>query len=45
MAELFPIDQIFDDPPTRRCWPMRFIDVGIPALTPEIGIRAGSTTI
>lgn len=37
MAELFPIDQIFDNPAYPTLLPNAFIDVGIPALTPEIG--------
>ena len=37
MAELFPIDQIFDNPAYPTLLPNAFIEVGIPALTPEIG--------
>jgi predicted deacylase len=37
MAELFPIDQIFDNPAYPTLLANAFIDVGIPALTPEIG--------
>ena len=37
MAELFPIDQIFDNPAYPTLLPNAFINVGIPALTPEIG--------
>jgi predicted deacylase len=37
MAELFPIDQIFDSPAYPTLLANAFIDVGIPALTPEIG--------
>ena len=37
MAELFPIDQIFDNPAYPTLLPNAFIDVGIPALCCEIG--------
>ncbi|HUN98332.1 MAG TPA: succinylglutamate desuccinylase/aspartoacylase family protein [Bradyrhizobium sp.] len=37
MAELFPIDQIFDNPAYPGILPNAFIDAGIPAFTPEIG--------
>ncbi|MGA7318574.1 MAG: succinylglutamate desuccinylase/aspartoacylase family protein [Silvibacterium sp.] len=37
MAELFPIDQIFDNPAYPTLLPNAFINVGIPALTAEIG--------
>jgi predicted deacylase len=37
MAELFPIDQIFDHPAYPTLLANAFINVGIPALTPEIG--------
>lgn len=37
MAELFPIDQIFDNAAYPTLLANAFIDVGIPALTPEIG--------
>ncbi len=37
MAELFPIDQIFDNPAYPTLLANAFIDLGIPALTPEIG--------
>ena len=37
MAELFPIDQIFDNPAYPTLLANAFIDAGIPALTPEIG--------
>ena len=37
MAELFPIDQIFDNPAYPTLLANALIDVGIPALTPEIG--------
>jgi predicted deacylase len=37
MAELFPIDQIFDNPAYPTLLANAFIDVGIPAFTPEIG--------
>jgi len=37
MAELFPIDQIFDNPAYPTLLANAFINVGIPALTPEIG--------
>jgi predicted deacylase len=37
MAELFPIDQIFDNPAYPGLLANALIDVGIPALTPEIG--------
>ena len=37
MAELFPIDQIFDTPAYPGTLANAFIDVGIPAFTPEIG--------
>jgi uncharacterized protein len=37
MAELFPIDQIFDNPAYPGILPNALIDVGIPAFTPEIG--------
>ena len=37
MAELFPIDQIFDNPTYPTLLANAFINVGIPALTPEIG--------
>ena len=37
MAELFPIDQIFDNPAYPTLLANVFINVGIPALTPEIG--------
>jgi predicted deacylase len=37
MAELFPIDQIFDNPAYPTLLANAFINVGIPAITPEIG--------
>src|SRR6516164_8252369 len=37
MAELFPIDHIFDNPAYPTLLANAFINVGIPALTPEIG--------
>ena len=37
MAELFPIDQIFDNPAYPTLLANAFIDAGIPALTPEVG--------
>jgi predicted deacylase len=37
MAELFPIDQIFDNAAYPGLLANAFIDVGIPAFTPEIG--------
>jgi uncharacterized protein len=37
MAKLFPIDQIFDNPAYPTLLANAFIDVGIPALTSEIG--------
>lgn len=37
MAELFPIDQIFDNAAYPTLLANAFINVGIPALTPEIG--------
>jgi uncharacterized protein len=37
MAELFPIGQIFDNPAYPTLLANAFIDVGIPAITPEIG--------
>jgi uncharacterized protein len=37
MAELFPISQIFDNPAYPTLLSNAFINVGIPALTPEIG--------
>src|SRR6185437_15040940 len=37
MAELFPIDQIFDNPAYPTLLANALIKVGIPALTPEIG--------
>jgi len=37
MAELFPIDQIFDNAAYPGILPNAFIDAGIPAFTPEIG--------
>jgi predicted deacylase len=37
MAELFPIDQIFDNPAYPTLLPNAFINVGIPAFTSEIG--------
>lgn len=37
MAELFPIDQIFDNPAYPTILANAFIDAGIPAFTPEIG--------
>ena len=37
MAELFPIDQIFDNPAYPGLLASAFIDAGIPAFTPEIG--------
>jgi len=37
MAELYPIDQIFDNPAYPALLANAFIDVGIPAFTPEIG--------
>ena len=37
MAELFPITQIFDNPAYPTLLANAFIDVGIPAFTPEIG--------
>jgi predicted deacylase len=37
MAELFPIEQIFDNPAYPTILANAYIKVGIPALTPEIG--------
>jgi predicted deacylase len=37
MAELYPIDQIFDNPTYPTLLANAFGNVGIPALTPEIG--------
>ena len=37
MAELFPIDQIYDNPAYPTLLANAFINVGIPALTPEVG--------
>ena len=37
MAELFPIDQIFDNPAYPSLLANAFINAGIPAFTPEIG--------
>ena len=37
MAELFPVDQIFDNPAYPTLLANAFIDAGIPAFTPEIG--------
>ncbi len=37
MAELYPIDQIFDNPAYPGLLARAFIDAGIPAFTPEIG--------
>ena len=37
MAELFPIDQVFDNAAYPGILANAFIDVGIPAFTPEIG--------
>jgi predicted deacylase len=37
MAELFPIDQIFDNPGYPGLLANAFIDAGVPAFTPEIG--------
>jgi predicted deacylase len=37
MAELYPIDQIFDNPAYPGVLANAFIDAGIPAFTPEIG--------
>ncbi len=37
MAELYPIDQIFDSPIYPTVLANAFIDAGIPAFTPEIG--------
>ena len=37
MAELYPIDQIFDNPAYPTILANAFINVGIPAFTPEIG--------
>jgi uncharacterized protein len=37
MAELYPIDQIFDNPAYPGILANAFIDAGIPAFTPEIG--------
>ncbi len=37
MAELYPIDQILDDPAYPTLLANAFINVGIPAFTPEIG--------
>ena len=37
MAELFPIDQIFDNPAYPGILPNALIDAGIPAFTPELG--------
>jgi uncharacterized protein len=37
MVELYPIDQIFDNPAYPTILPNAFINVGIPAFTPEIG--------
>lgn len=37
MAELFPVDQIFDNAAYPTLLANAFIDAGIPALTPEIG--------
>jgi uncharacterized protein len=44
MAELFPIDQIFDNPAYPGILANAFIDAGIPAFTPEIGHRVFWTT-
>jgi predicted deacylase len=38
MAELFPIDHIFDNPAYPGLLANAFIDEGIPAFTPEIGV-------
>jgi ribose/xylose/arabinose/galactoside ABC-type transport system permease subunit len=45
MAELFPIDQIFDNPVYPTVLANAFINVGIPAFTPEIGTRAFWTSV
>lgn len=37
MVELYPIDQIFDNPAYPTLLANAFIDVGIPSFTPEIG--------
>jgi len=37
MAELYPIDQIFDNPAYPTLLANAFIDVGIPSFTPEVG--------
>jgi predicted deacylase len=37
MAELFPIDQIFDNPAYPGVLANAFVDAGIPAFTPEMG--------
>ena len=37
MAELFPIDQIFDNPGYPGLLANALIDAGVPAFTPEIG--------
>jgi uncharacterized protein len=37
MAELFPIDQVFDNPAYPGVLANAFVDAGIPAFTPEIG--------
>jgi uncharacterized protein len=37
MAELFPIDQIFDNPAYPGLLANAFIEAGVPAFTPEIG--------
>jgi predicted deacylase len=37
MAELFPIDQIFDNPAYPGLLANAFIEAGIPAFTPEVG--------
>lgn len=37
MAELYPVDQIFDNPAYPGLLASAFIDAGIPAFTPEIG--------
>jgi predicted deacylase len=44
MAELLPIDQIFDNPAYPGLLANAFIDAGIPAFTPEIGARRAFST-
>jgi uncharacterized protein len=45
MAELFPIDQIFDNPAYPTLLANAFIDAGIPAFTPRSVLRAFWTTL